>query len=210
MKTKVIAILVILAIALTATMVVAQKQRCPKPAAQMQGTPKGCAMGPGLMAQLKLTPEQVKSMQALRQEYATETKPIQERLRVKCGELCALWAGDATPGAVKVILDEMDTIRAELRNLGVDYAFKAWALLTAEQQAKVKAMLKTCAENCAAGKCATCPMCKMGLFGFGMGGPGCGMGPGGPNCPMGTGQGPAGCPMGGPRAGAGCCPLGRK
>jgi Spy/CpxP family protein refolding chaperone len=131
--------------------------------------------GPGMFAMLELNADQVHQVAELRAAMLTKTATTAAELRVKEAELGVLWTA-AQPDRKAILAkgNEIDGLRAKLREARVDFAIAVLKILTAEQRARVPAAL-------------------LG-HGFG-GGPGMGMGmemmeePG-----MGPGHGHEGCP----------------
>jgi len=190
---------VVVALLVSASLVIAAGRH--GPAAPAPGGFCGPGMGPGCAAQLGLTADQVKQMQQLRDEFATATKSQRDQIQAKAKDMAVLWSvKEPDAAAIKTLAGEIDGIRAEIRDIGIDYMIKAHALLTPAQLEKLQTMLKNC------GGCCMGMGCGMGM------GMGAGMGPGA-NCPMGMGGrmgGGMGRGMGpgtGPRATTGTCPL---
>jgi len=213
MKSKIVISVAVVAVLVAATMVLAAgRGRMAPPAGQpgMCGVGPGCGMGMGvgpMMArELNLTQDQIARMQQLRDDYLAATKATREQLQAKCRQMCALWtAAQPDAGQIKALAADMDALRAELRDAGIDHRIAALGVLTAEQRTKLQEMLKNSAAKCAEMGCGACLGPGMGCgIGPGMGA-GMGKGPG-PGCGAGSGMG-AGMGNGtGPRAQAGTCP----
>lgn len=199
MKTRLIAVVVILALAIAASVVVAQgprggaKSAGPKAGGPMMadcGLGMGC--GPGLMRDLKLSKDQTKQFKQLRDEFMAATKETREQIKAKMKGLCGLCCTENPDAdAIKAQLAEIDELRVQVRNTGIDYMLRARQVLTPAQREKISAKMKNCAGKCP----GFCFCCGGGCCG--MGGPGMG------NCPMmgGPGGGKGACPMGGPGMG---------
>ena len=166
---------------------------------------------PALLArELNLTQNQITQLQQLRDDYLAATKATRDQLQAKCGQMVDLWAA-AQPDAnqIKALAADIDALRAELRDTGIDYMIRGLGVLTPEQRTKVQGLVKNMGARCLQGGCGACLGpgigCGMGL-GMGMG-PGCGMGPGA-GCPMGLrgGTGPGWGNGTGPRSQMGACP----
>lgn len=169
------------------------------------GGPKGAGRCVGAApVDLGLTDSQKTQLAALRKEFVDATQPIREQIQAKSREMRRLWAADQPDvAAIKALAADIDVLKAEIRNLGVDYSVKALAVLTPQQREKARTM---CAN------CPGCPGCMGPMMGCGPMGPGagCGMGP----CGLGMGPG-MGSGMGlrdgtGPRAQMGTCPYANK
>lgn len=213
MRSRVIALLLVAALIVVAVIVFAAPQRGPKQGApgapgqcpMGQPGPGGCGIGlgigcgPELMRELKLTPQQIQEMQALKERLMADAKPIREQLQAKCREMCALWI-DGDAAAIKAAAADMDAVRAEMRDLAIDYAIQARNILTPAQRDIIKNKISKspcCAPGQNCGNCPGCFCCGMGMC-PGMG-PGMGPGKGGPGPGMGPGNGgcrPGGCPLG--------------
>lgn len=189
-KTTLIYALVLL-VALTAIMAIAQGRRGNPPANQPAG---GFAM---CQKMLGLSQDQVAEMTRIRTLFMDDTATLRTALQAKMKEIAGLWAVDGPDlEAIKQKAVEADQIRAGIRVKAIDAHGAMLKELMPAQRA-------TCIKQCQGGQCG-CGMC---------GGPGMGMGMGmggmgGGNCPMGMGQGPGGAGMG---MGRGCggagCPL---
>ncbi|MCX6344010.1 MAG: hypothetical protein NT018_02910 [Armatimonadetes bacterium] len=138
-KAMLIAVLAIMAMA--ASIITAQAQ-C------TVSTPAYEAMGPGLgpkiISDLNLTPAQVDQLKGVKSDFMNATVDLRGQLNVKLNELTALWADPkTTTDQVKAKADEIDVIRTQIRNIGIDYLAKARDILTSEQRAKVDQMIRT-------------------------------------------------------------------
>jgi len=207
LKTKLIVALVIISFAAVAivTAVGAQRGMGPgRPAGPSPGTPGlGCPMwglGPRIAQQLNLTQDQVNQLRQLRQDFWNDTQATREQLQTKCKQMIELWtAAQPDAGRIKALAADIDALRAEIRDAGIDYMIRALGVLTPAQRDKLRTMIKDMGANCL----------KMGggyCFGPGIG---CGLGLGlGPGAGMGAGLGPRNAT--GPRAQMGICPNMKK
>ncbi len=153
---------------------------------------------------LGLTEAQIAELKKLHQDFLTATQATRDELKAKAKEMVNLWMADAPDAAaIKALAGDMDSLRAQIRDAGIDHMITALSVLTPEQREKLRTIMKDRAPGCIAG---------MGC-GFGLG-PGCGMGmglgPGGPGAGprgMGGGMGPGWGTGTGPRGGTPGCPL---
>lgn len=157
-------------------------------------------MGQGIVKALGLSDAQVAETKALHKEFFDSTQQIRDQIKAKAKAMAALWAAeDPDVAAIKAAAAEIDALRAEMRDKGIDYLVKGLQVLTPQQREKLRTMIQNRPEWC---PCPGCPMGMQGMgcgMGFGMG-PGCGIGQG---IGMGYGMGNAT----GPRARMGTCPL---
>jgi len=222
MRTRLIVGLVIVALAVTASVMLTAAPRgrgaaaAPPPGVARGGAgamggpgcPWGMGMGLGRLAKaLELTDAQIADLKKLQEDFLTATKATREELQAKAKEMIELWAPDQPDaGAIKALAGEIDVLRVEIRNAGIDHMISALGVLTAAQREKLRTIVKEWAPKCIGG---------MGCgFGFGPGlCCGMGMGPGGPAGPglgprgMGGGMGPGWGNGTGPRSRTGTCPL---
>jgi Spy/CpxP family protein refolding chaperone len=198
MQKRTIVVIVMLALIVSAGLAVAagkmQGGRAPGMMAQNGACPM---MGPMMVKELGLSDAQLTQMRALHKEFLDVTQATRDQMKEKCKAIAALWAAENPDAAqIKTATAEMDALRADIRNTGIDYLVKSLAILTPQQREKVRSMIANRPDMC------PCPGCPMGMTGMG-----CGMGFG--MC-GGMGQGGGmGCGMGnatGPRARMGTCP----
>lgn len=195
MRSRIIAIMVVLALLVCVAVVAAQRgKQAGKPAtAPAMGAPgEGWGMGMGMCERMKkelsLTAGQVTALQAIRKDFMDSTQRQRDDIKAEMKQMLDLWMADPPDAAaIKDLASQMDTVRAQIRDSGIDHAISAFDVLTADQKAKVRAF---CGKN---------PGMCMGMgCSAGMGpGAGCGMGQG-----MGGGMGQGK----GPGAGGGKCP----
>ena len=164
MKKTIVAVLVI---ALFATTGLAMAQGWGRGPGYGPGTGPGAGpgSGPGGWGCLNnLTPEQTEKMQTMRQGFFQETQGLRDQMQKKQVEMKDLWA-QATPDQEQILAKqkEINTLREQLQEKGIQHRLEMRKILTPEQQA------------------------QMGAYGPGYGkrgggfGPGRGMGMG--NCP---------------------------
>ena len=188
MRTKLIVAVILVTLAVTASIVIAQGPRFgnrpgPPPGVGGPGAPYcglglGIGFGPRVIAELGLTQDQIQQLKQLKDAFLAQTQATREQLQAMCKEMGQLWAAEnPDPNAIKALAAEMDVLRAELRDAAIDHKIAGLNVLTAEQRAKVRE--------------------KIGKHG-------CGMGPG---SRRGMGMGPGAGNATGPRAGMGTCPL---
>ncbi|MHB9037198.1 MAG: Spy/CpxP family protein refolding chaperone [Armatimonadota bacterium] len=207
MRTKILVVALALVLVIGAGVVSAQGPRGGKAGAPGMGMGMGMGMGfgPQLAKDLNLTPDQIKQVQKLHADFMASTQGTREQLKTKMQELGQLWAQDGDANQLKAKFAEIDTLRADLRDAGIDFALQVRSILTDEQRTKVRQMMKNM-PGFGAGLCGGLGM------GCGMCGQGQGMGPGaGMGCPLGApgeggnapAVGPGACPTG---KGGSCCP----
>lgn len=133
----------------------------------------GLGLGPNVMSQLQLTNDQVAKLQAITNQFTSDTQPLRAQLQTKLKELAVLWTAEKpNKSAIQSKIAEVDRVRAQIRDAMVDRTFAAMGVLTQAQKAKLRQQVKTSPS-----------------FGVGMGyglGLGCGMNGGG--CYLMTGQ----------------------
>jgi len=207
MKGRVIAVVLVLALAVAASVVMAQGPRRGAAATDSApafpagpGGPGVCGMGrgfgPGAVAALGLTDEQTAQLKQIRDDFLTATQTTRQQLAAECQKMADLWAA-AQPdaNAIKAQAAVIDGLRAELRNVGIDYAIAGLNVLTPEQREKLQNAIK---EGKGRGP-------GMG-FGCGMF---CGPGPAGGKGARGAGAGMGPQDGSGPRGGTPSCPNAR-
>lgn len=153
-----IALILVGALVLAAGIVLAQQMGMPTGAGPRAGmaTPgpgagmmKGdCwAMGSGMAEQLKkqlnLTAEQVTALDTIRKDFMDSTQSIREQLKTKHDQMATLWMADQPDAAaIKDLANQMDTLRTQMRDIAIDHAIQAIAVLTPTQRAQVKAWMQ--------------------------------------------------------------------
>jgi Spy/CpxP family protein refolding chaperone len=177
----------VLLVALTAIVAVAQGRRANAPVNQPSGCFATCQKALGL------SQSQVDEMTGLRTAFVNDTATLRADLQAKMKEIADLWlVADPDLQLIKQKAAEADQIRAEIRDKAIDTRGAVLKVLTPEQRA-------TCIKRCQSGQCG-CGMCGglgmgMGMCGMngagcmGMGGQGMGRGCGGTGMGMGRGMG---------------------
>jgi Spy/CpxP family protein refolding chaperone len=186
MRRSILIYALVLLIALTAIVAMAQGRRVNPPANQ----PAGCFA----MCQkvLGLSQDQVAEMTRIRTSFMNDTATLRTDLQAKMKEIADLWAvTDPDLQLIKQKAAEADQIRAEIRDKAIDARGAILKELTPAQRA-------TCIKQCQSGQCG-CGICGMGggnAAGSCPMGMSMGKGRGGAGMGMGRGMGPtgAGCP----------------
>lgn len=177
-----IALIVVAGLLFVAVMVVAQQTKQPKTAGVMGAGPaapgmmKGdCwALGPGmaeaLKKQLNLSDSQAASLQAIRKDFMDSTQSMRTDLATKRQQMAELWMADSPdPAAIKAQAADMDAMRAQMRDVAIDHAVRAVAVLTPAQRTQVRNWMQRnpqmmmgmgCGMCCGAGMCE-CPAIRM-------------------------------------------------
>ncbi|MGC8863848.1 MAG: Spy/CpxP family protein refolding chaperone [Armatimonadota bacterium] len=173
------------------------------------GAGPGCPLGPGfilgrLAKALELTNAQIAELKQIHQDFLNATATARDQLQAKIKEMLQLWSADQPDAAaIKALAADIDALRAQIRDAGIDHLVNALNVLTPAQREKLRTMLKQWAP-----RCISCMGCGPGLgcglcCGVGMGPRGrmgCGMG-------AGAGMGPGWGNGTGPRGGTAACPL---
>ncbi|OPY91568.1 MAG: zinc resistance protein [Syntrophaceae bacterium PtaU1.Bin231] len=101
----------------------------------------GGPYGPGLTAYpgLNLTADQVAKIRALDEQFAKETKPIQDKLYSKSGELRLLWM-ERSPDQQKINAVQAETraLRDQLQDKATAHRLAVFNVLTPEQRDQVQ------------------------------------------------------------------------
>jgi Spy/CpxP family protein refolding chaperone len=196
MSKRLIIGLMIIALAIAASMVINAAPRGGgmggmAPGAMQKGPGGGCplgmGMGFGMMAkELNLSDSQVKDLKQRYEDFMTTTKPMREEMKAKVKEMVDLWMVDQPDAsAIKALAGEIDGLKAQIRDAGIDHMVSALSVLTPAQREKLHTIIKAHAAKCG---CMGCGMCMGPGMGCGM------MGPGAGGRGMGGGMG-RGCPM---------------
>jgi len=208
MKTRTILLIALLAVLVLATIVWAAGPKGPRAGATTPPPGAACPMGGpgcgmfGFGNDLGLTDQQKADLKKISEDCMAACKPIKEELATKAAQMKDLWLQpQPDASAIKALAHEIDAIHAQMRDNCIDRAVRAFGVLDANQQAKVRERMK----NAPGPGFGMGPCCGMGP-GAGMG-PGCGMGPG---AGMGMGAGMGKRDGTGPRAGMGTCPMMNK
>lgn len=113
-------------------------------AGQPCGLGIGLGLGPAAIQQLNLTSNQVAQLQKIRDQFFSDTQPARAELQTRMKELAQLWTADKpSETAIRNKIAQMDTLRARIRNAVVDRTFAAMRVLTADQKAKLRTLVKT-------------------------------------------------------------------
>lgn len=210
MKSRIIAIGLVVALLLCAGVVLAQRGRQPmKPAgppAMAPGTGDGWCMGMGMLGrmskELNLSADQVAQLKTNQKDFMDSTQATRTEIQAKMKQMMELWMADQpNAGDIKDVANQLEALRTQIRNSAIDHAIVATRVLSADQRAKLREMIGKnpgmcmgmgCGLACGAGMGGPGMGCPMG--GPGMGAPGMGRGMGGPGKGMGPGAGGANCP----------------
>ena len=206
MKSRIVAVVLVLALALSAGVVLAQRGKQPvKPAGPPAMAPAasgGWCMGMGMLGRLKaalnLSAEQMTQLEAIQKDFLDSTQGLRTDIQAKMKQMLDLWMADQPDAAaIKDLANQLDALRAQIRDSAIDHAIQAIGVLTPDQRAKLRDMMSKSPGMCMGMGCGLC--CGAGLCGPGMGcpigGPGVGRGQGGPGRGMGPGGGGANCPF---------------
>jgi Spy/CpxP family protein refolding chaperone len=98
--------------------------------------------------ELKLTPDQVSTLEKVRTQYQNQTTPIQEQLRSIEGEISGLLQeSPANLIQVKLKIEQAEKLRSELRYLRVEALENGRTVLTAEQKDQLKNLFASMRHN---------------------------------------------------------------
>jgi Spy/CpxP family protein refolding chaperone len=98
--------------------------------------------------ELKLTPDQVSTLEKVRTQYQNQTTPIQDQLRSIEAEIAGLL--QETPAnliEVKLKIEQAEKLRSELRYLRVEALENGRAVLTPEQKDQLKNLVASMRHN---------------------------------------------------------------
>lgn len=200
MKTKLFIAAVVVALAVSATLVIAAGpgggNRPGPPPGAMQGSCCGLGMcfgiGPKIADELNLTQDQLTQLKQIRDDFLAQTKDTRDQIKAKMKDIAALFTADnPNPDAIKAAFADIDALKVSIRNAAVDKMIAGMNVLTADQRTKLRELIKN-RPGIGMGCMGCCGCCI-----------GCGMGQGmGPGSGMGGGSGV------GPGAGQGCCAVG--
>jgi Spy/CpxP family protein refolding chaperone len=134
--------------------------------------------------ELNLSADQLTQLKAIQKDCMDSTQSIRTDIQAKMKQMMDLWMVDQPDaGAIKDLASQLDALRMQIRNSAIDHAVSAIGVLSADQRAKLRDMMKKSPGMCMGMGCGIC--CGAGMGGPGMG---CPMGGG-----MGKGMGPGGC-----------------
>jgi Spy/CpxP family protein refolding chaperone len=98
--------------------------------------------------ELKLTPDQVSTLEKVRTQYQNQRAPIQEQLRSIEGEISGqLRESPANLIQIKLKIEQAEKLRSELRYLRVEALENGKAVLTAEQKDQLKNLFASMRNN---------------------------------------------------------------
>ena len=171
------AILVVLALILAAGIVVAQRDARPMaPMARPNVAPPpdgdawcmGMGVAERIIKQLNLTPDQVKSLDAIRKDFVDSTATARADIKTRMSQMKDLWMADPPVASdIEALADQIEASRVQVRNSAIEHAIQGLAVLTPAQRTQVNTWLKSnphmmmgmgCGICCGAGMCG----CKMG------------------------------------------------
>jgi len=174
MKRTTLIYALVLLVALTAIVAVAQGRRANAPVNQPAGCFATCQKALGL------SQSQVDEMTRLRTASVNDTATLRTDLQAKMKEIADLWlVADPDLQLIKQKAAEADQIGAEIRDKAIDTRGAVLKVLTPDQRT-------ACIKRCQSGQCG-CGMC--GGLGMGMGMCGMGWGNAAGTCPLGPGIG---------------------
>lgn len=147
MTGRVIAIVAVLALIAAASVVVAQGPRmgAGRGMAAGPGGPGMCGMGAGfglaprIAAELGLSDAQAAQLNQIQQDFAATTEALRTQLAAEGRKMSELWAApQPDANAIKAQAAAMDALRADLRNIGIDFATARLNVLTPAQREKLQ------------------------------------------------------------------------
>jgi len=175
MKQKLIAIVIVVALLLTAGMVMAQRQRGMKSGRAAGVSPSGpgadcwamgAGMGERLKKQLNLTDAQVNQLRDIRTDFMNSTQAQRTEIQNDKQQMINLWMAEPLdPAAIKSMAAQMDSVRAQIRDSAIDHAVQAFNVLNADQKAKVRSWIKAHPHLGMGIGCGPC--CSAGMYGWG-------------------------------------------
>lgn len=145
MRMKMVVVTLVLALIIVAGIVSAQGPRGGM--GKMGDGSMTMGMGQRMISQLGLTQDQQTKLKQMHTDYLNATQSTRDQLRTKMQELAQLWSNDATADQLKAKMGEIDTLRAELRDAGIDFAIQTRTVLTTEQRTKLRQMIKDRTED---------------------------------------------------------------
>ncbi len=103
------------------------------------GYGRGYGPGPMALASMDLSAAQKKKIEELRADYQQRLTDLQARLDVLRGEMADLWSADRPDRkAILAKHREMDVVRSQMREEGVDFRLAVMDLLTTDQLQKLR------------------------------------------------------------------------
>jgi Spy/CpxP family protein refolding chaperone len=104
-----------------------------------RGWGRGLGPGPMALASLDLTAAQKKKIEELRADYDRRISDLQARLDVLRSEMAELWSADRPDRkAILAKHREIDVVRGQMREEGVDLRLAVMDLLTTDQLEKLR------------------------------------------------------------------------
>ena len=148
MRTKLIALAIVAVLVLAAGFALAQARqgRGNLPPAGGSGDEMGAQwmrLGPKIAKELGLSQDQIQQLKQLRDQFKATTEQARTDLQTKRQEMVKLWAADEPNAAtIKSLAAEMDGPRAQVRDAAIDHGVAALKVLTPDQRAKLREMIK--------------------------------------------------------------------
>ncbi|MFB3925137.1 MAG: Spy/CpxP family protein refolding chaperone [Syntrophales bacterium] len=104
-----------------------------------RGPGPGYCANPAAIPGLGLTEEQTAKINALRESYLRETKPLQDKMFSRRGDLKLLWL-ERNPDQAKIaaVQKEIRSLRDQLQDKRTNYHFEILKVLTPEQQERFR------------------------------------------------------------------------
>ena len=150
MRNRIVAILLIAALTLVAGIVVAQRGRGGPGQGMGMGMAGSCGlglglgMGPAAISELSLSNDQVTQLQKITNQFLSDTQQSRDQLQTKLNELAQLWTAEApNESAIRNKLADVDRVRTQIRNSMVDRTFAVMRVLTPQQKAKLRGLVKS-------------------------------------------------------------------
>lgn len=180
MKSRKIALFVVVCFVVASCAVAAQRGRGGQGmgmrSGQSCGLGLGLGLGPNVVSELNLSKTQISKMQKITDQFTSDTQKMRADLQTKCKELAVLWtAEEPNKTGIKNKIAEIDSIRSKIRNAMVDRTFAVMKLLTTEQKSKLRSLVKNQSGfgqgmGCSLGMgCGNCMMMNRSNQGFGGG-----------------------------------------
>lgn len=137
----------------------------------------GLGLGPTAVQELNLTNNQVTQLQSIRNQFLSDTQPLRAELQTRLKELAQLWTADKPKeSAIRNKIAQIDALRAQIRDAMITRTFAVMRVLTTDQKAKLRNLVKNRAgfgAGVGAGLGLGCDFSAAGCY---MGGPGGGRG----------------------------------
>lgn len=155
MRSRVIAALLIAALTLVGGIVVAQRGRGGpgqgmgmgmgnRAAGGPCGLGLGLGLGPAAVGELALTSAQTTKLQAITNQFVSDTQRSRAQLQTMLDELAQLWTAEKpNESAIRNKIADVDRVRTQIRNSMVDRTFAVMRVLTPQQKAKLRGLVKS-------------------------------------------------------------------